>query len=96
MQLVSQRVIRPRHAHKFREFGFDGSVLLTQYLNLPLNERNGRATSRMGQTKLRQHRMMTFEEIGIVLQIGGNRFFFCFYGCYAARFSCCHICQTST
>src|SRR3954447_18596016 len=50
----------------------------------------------MGQTKARQHGVVTFEEIWVVLQIGGDRLFFRFYGGYAAGFSCCHMCQTST
>ncbi len=50
----------------------------------------------MGQAKACQHCMVTLKEIGIVLQISRNRFFFRFYGGDAASFPCCHICQTST
>ena len=50
----------------------------------------------MGQTKARQYGVVTLEEIWVVLQIGGDRLFFGFYGGYAACFSCCHMCQTST
>jgi hypothetical protein len=84
MQLVGKRIIRTRYAHELGKFGLDGGVLLTQYLYLPLNERNGRSTSRMGQAKTRQHSMMSLEEIRVVLQIGGNRLFFGFHGRYAA------------
>jgi len=59
-------------------------VLLTQYLYLPLNERNGGTTPSMWQPKTRQHGMMSFEEIRVVLQISGNRLFFGFHGRYAA------------
>src|ERR1700730_15601370 len=76
MQLVSKRIIGTRYAHELRKFGLDGGVLLTQHLYLPLNERNSGSTSRMWQPKTRQHRMMSFEEIWVVLQIGGNRLFF--------------------
>ena len=44
----------------------------------------------MRQPQARQQRLMAFEEIGIVLQIAGNGFFFGFDGGEAACFSCAH------
>jgi hypothetical protein len=96
MQLVGQRVIGTGDSHKLGELRFHRRVLLTEHLDLPLNERNGRATPRMRQTKARQHGVMTLKEIGIVLQVSSNRLFFGFHGGYAACFSCCHMRQTST
>jgi hypothetical protein len=84
VQLVGERIIRTGYAHELCKFGLDGSVLLAQYLYLPLNERNGGPTPRMGQPKTRKHRMMSFEKIRVVLQISGNGLFFGFHGRYTA------------
>jgi hypothetical protein len=84
MQLVCKRIIRTRYPHELSKFGLDRGMLLTQYLDLPLNERNGGSTSRVWQPKTRQHSMMSFEEIRVVLQVSGNRLFFGFHGRYAA------------
>src|SRR6185437_10016539 len=89
------RVVGARNAHQLRELVLERGMLLAQNLDLTLHQRDGGAAARVRHAQAGEQRLVALEEIGIVLQVRGDRVFLVFLGGQPSGFSCRH-CQTST
>ena len=84
-------VVGTRHAYQLRELAFELRLLLAQHLDLPLDQRDGRAAAGVRQLQSRQHRLVALEELGMALQVAGDAFFFAVRRGKTASLSCRHI-----
>ncbi len=72
---IGERVVVARHAHEFGQLLLQGCVFLAQHFHLALDERDRGAIARVLQAQSRQQLRMTIEQVGMLLQVLGDRLF---------------------
>ncbi len=75
VHLLGERVVGARDAHELGELLLDARLLLAQHLDLPLDERDGRAGAGVRQLQACEQRLVALEEVRVVLQVAGDGLF---------------------
>ena len=73
MDLLAERVVLLRDGDEVLELALELRVALPQHRYLPLDERNRCAAGAMRQLEPEHQRRVTLEEVGVTLEIVGDR-----------------------
>src|SRR5215472_11699158 len=91
MQPLGDGIVGTRNPYELGELPLELRLLLAQHLDLPLDQRDGRAAARMRQLQSREQSLVALEELGMALQVSGDALFFAVRRGKAASLSCRHI-----
>ena len=75
MDLLDEHVVLLRDGDEIFELALELRVALPQHRDLPLDQRDGRAAGAMRQLEPEHQRRVTLEEVGVALEIVGDRVF---------------------
>src|SRR5947207_5322328 len=75
MNLLGERVVRLRDRDEVLELTLELRVALAQHRHLPLDERHRGAAGAMRQLQAQEDQRVPFEEVGMALQVIGDRAF---------------------